>query len=292
MPRLVQHLLDGSLLDEPARVEDADLLAHLRDHPEVVADEQHRGVELGLQAGDEVEHLRFDGRVESGRRLVEDQQRRVLRERHRDHDALLHPAGQLMRIAVHDGARIGDLHLRERTEREIRRFVVLDAAYREHFGDLLPHADRRVERRAGILVHHRHVVRTQFAQLGTRQRDDVASRNPDLARPNAPVARQIADDRERSRRLAAARLADEPVRMPALDRQRHAAQHLPLDAAYPIGDVDVDELERRLECGSGAHRSSTCVSPSATRLTPTTSDATASPGKSTVHQYDPPASSE
>ena len=64
---------------------------------EVVADEQHRRVELGLQARDQVEHLRLDGRVEPGRRLVEDQQRRVLGERHRDHDALLHAARELVR---------------------------------------------------------------------------------------------------------------------------------------------------------------------------------------------------
>ena len=47
---------------------------------EVVADEEHGGVELRLQARDEVEHLGLDGRVEARRRLVEDQQ---LRDRSR-----------------------------------------------------------------------------------------------------------------------------------------------------------------------------------------------------------------
>ena len=65
-----------------------------------------------LQLGDQVEHLGLDRRVEPGRRLVEDQQRRVLRERHRDHDALLHPARELMRIALHHRAGVGDLHAR------------------------------------------------------------------------------------------------------------------------------------------------------------------------------------
>ena len=112
--RVVEHQLHRPLLDETARVEDADALAHLRDHAEVVADEERRGVELVLQVGDQVEHLRLDRRVEAGRRLVEDQERRVLGERHRDQDALLHPARELVRIAGHHRLGIGDLHLRER----------------------------------------------------------------------------------------------------------------------------------------------------------------------------------
>ena len=56
--------------------------------------------ELGLQLRDEVEHLGLDRRVEPGRRLVEDQQRRVLRERHRDDHALLHAARELVRVAA------------------------------------------------------------------------------------------------------------------------------------------------------------------------------------------------
>ncbi len=104
----------GALLDEPARVEHADAVAHLPDHAEVVADEEHRRPELGAQLGDQVEHLGLDGRVEPGRRLVEDQERGILRERHRDHDALLHPAGELVRVPLHHRRRVGDLHLRER----------------------------------------------------------------------------------------------------------------------------------------------------------------------------------
>ena len=63
---------------------------------------------------DEVEDLGLHRRVEPCRRLVEDQQRGILRERHRDHDALLHPAGELVRVAGHHRARVGDLNAHER----------------------------------------------------------------------------------------------------------------------------------------------------------------------------------
>ena len=77
-------------------------------------------LQLRLQLRDEVEHLGLDGRVEPGRRLVEDQQRRILRERHRDHDPLLHAAGELERVAAHHRAGVGDLDARERLARHGR----------------------------------------------------------------------------------------------------------------------------------------------------------------------------
>ena len=74
-----------------------------------------------LQPGDEVEHLGLDGRVEARRRLVEDEQRGIGRERHRDHDALLHAARELVRVAGHHGAGVGDLHPLERVAGDGRR---------------------------------------------------------------------------------------------------------------------------------------------------------------------------
>ena len=51
-----------------------------------------------LQIEDDVENLRLDGDVERGGRLVGDQHLRIAGERHGDHGALAHAAGQLMRI--------------------------------------------------------------------------------------------------------------------------------------------------------------------------------------------------
>ena len=49
--------------------------------------------------------LRLDRHVERGRRLVGDQQARRARQRHRDHHALAHAAGELVRVGAHALAR-------------------------------------------------------------------------------------------------------------------------------------------------------------------------------------------
>ena len=128
VPRIAQHLLGQALLHEAAGVEHADAVAHPRDHAEVVADEEHRRVQLGLQRLDQVEHLGLDRGVEPRGRLVEDQQGRVVCERHRDHDALLHAARELVREALHDGAAIRDLHLGEHRARALVGLAAPDAA--------------------------------------------------------------------------------------------------------------------------------------------------------------------
>ena len=91
-----------TFLDDLAGVHHADPIAQRPDDAEVVGDQQDRRVRLGLERAHEVEDARLDRGVEAGRRFVEDQQLRVGGERDGDDDALLHPAGQLVRVAVGD----------------------------------------------------------------------------------------------------------------------------------------------------------------------------------------------
>ena len=101
----------------------------------------------------------------------------------------------------------------------------------------------------------------------------------DAAGGDPAVARQVAHDRQRHRRLAAAGFADQPVGLAARDGEVDLAQHRQIAAAHPVGDVEV--LHR---AGPAPHSRSTPATPSATRLTPTTREAIAR----RVEQHGPP----
>ena len=113
--RPVQQVRAGERSDERvARAGDelrgARELAHLPfdDHPDlvrerggvlvVVGDEQRGEAEPAEQLAQLASHLRLRVRVECGERLVEQQHRRVSRERAGEGDALLLAAGELARI--------------------------------------------------------------------------------------------------------------------------------------------------------------------------------------------------
>jgi len=64
----------------------------------VVGDQEHRHLETVAQLVDEVEDLRLDRHVESGRRLIGYEQLGFAGERDSDHDALAKAAGELVRV--------------------------------------------------------------------------------------------------------------------------------------------------------------------------------------------------
>ena len=71
---LVEDLVHGAALDDLAGVHHGDLVDHLRDHAEVVGDQEDRHPELLAQVLHQLEDLRLHGDVERGGRLVGDQE--------------------------------------------------------------------------------------------------------------------------------------------------------------------------------------------------------------------------
>ena len=256
MARVGKELAGRALLDEAAGVEDPDALAHPRDDAQIVADEEDRGVEALAQLLDQVEHLGLDRRVEPGRRLVEHEQVGVGCKRHREHHPLLLAARELVRIASEHAGRIGDLHRLEHARGGVHGLAALHPAVElVHLGDLVPDPDRRVERRAGILVDHRHPVAAPAPQRLRRGGEQVVAGEPDAAALDDRVRRQVAHERHRHRRLAAARLADEPVRLAGTDRERQVGDHAQRPAPAAVADGEAVDLDGR--GGRDGHSSTT-----------------------------------
>jgi hypothetical protein len=89
---IVVDVIPVPVLDDPSRVHHGDAVRVLGDDAEIVSHEGHRGVELALEAVDQIQHLRLHRDVERRGRLVGDEQRGAQGERHRDHGPLPHAA--------------------------------------------------------------------------------------------------------------------------------------------------------------------------------------------------------
>ena len=142
MVRLREQILHRRLFDDLAGIHHHDALRGLGHHAHVVGDQHHRHAEARLHVEQQVEDLRLDGDVQRGGRLVGDQQLRLAGERHGDHHALAHAAGELVRVVAHAAVGIGDLHQPQHVHRGIRRCLARAAldARRSELGDLLAHA--------------------------------------------------------------------------------------------------------------------------------------------------------
>ena len=138
-----KNFLRRSHFDQAARVHHADAVRHLRDHGEIVGDEQHRQRELLAQLAEQVEHLRLDGDIERGRRLVGNQQRRPVHHRHGNHHALALPAGKLVRIIARPPLGLGNGDRAQRLDRQPPGLGLADLA-----------AGGRAGLQAGVMAWH------------------------------------------------------------------------------------------------------------------------------------------
>jgi hypothetical protein len=110
-------VVDRRLLDDLARVHHRDAVRDVGDHAHVVRDQDEAHVALLLELGEQAHDLRLHGHVERRGGLVGDQHLGVERQRHGDHDALAHAAGELVRDSRRSAAgRPGMLDLVERLD--------------------------------------------------------------------------------------------------------------------------------------------------------------------------------
>ena len=87
---LAAQVGERALVDDAPGVDDRDAVAQFLHLRELVAGEQHRDAFVG-EAADQQAHVAHPGRIEAGRRLVEDQQARAAQQRGGDPEPLAHP---------------------------------------------------------------------------------------------------------------------------------------------------------------------------------------------------------
>ena len=75
----MKNLIDRALFHDAAEIHHHHIARHLRDHAEVVGDEDDGGVVFVLKLTQQGQHLRLGGHVDGRRRLIGDQQARLAR---------------------------------------------------------------------------------------------------------------------------------------------------------------------------------------------------------------------
>ena len=176
MLRPREDFVGTALFDLVAAVHDQHPIGHFGHHAHVVGDEDDAHVHFFLELADQLQDLGLDGDVQGRGGFVGDQQLRLARQRHRDHDALAHAAGQLVRITVENGAGLGDAHPFEHAQRlGARRGRVQPLVQLQRLGDLVAGRETRVERGHRLLKDHGHVGAAHALQRAVGRVDQVLS---------------------------------------------------------------------------------------------------------------------
>jgi len=186
---------DGAGLDCSPAAEDDDAVAHLADDGEVVADEEHGDAELVSDAVDEAQDLRLHRHVESGDRLVADEDARLRGERPGERDALTFAAREVARSLALVVRRQAD------AREQLGQMRSGPAADGEGLAQGVTDRHARVERRVGVLEHD--LDRARVA------RGEPASERCAGEQDLAVEVRVESGDAARDGRLARARLADD-----------------------------------------------------------------------------------
>jgi oligopeptide/dipeptide ABC transporter ATP-binding protein len=98
MCRKAKQFANGCRLHQLTRMHDGDPLAGLRDDPQIVRNQEDRCARSVAEVAEQIEDMRGGRYVKARGRLVGDEKLWRGGKRHRDHDALAHPARKLMRV--------------------------------------------------------------------------------------------------------------------------------------------------------------------------------------------------
>ena len=124
MPRVDEQHVGRGDLDQVTRIHDTHPIGNFGEHSQIVRHVEHRHAEPGAQIREQLNDLLLRGDIESGGRLVQDQQVGRARECHGDHHALLLSARELMRIAAANAPRLGQA---DKTEQLVDAFPPVGA---------------------------------------------------------------------------------------------------------------------------------------------------------------------
>src|SRR5664280_1998234 len=224
MARRLENLFGSSVLDNLAGIGDGDGLCHFGDDGEVVRNDEDSHTELLLKSAHQVKNLCLDGDIKRRRGFIRDQEFRVRRECHGDHDPLAHAAAHLMGVLAEAPFGLGDTYEMDHLDRTLLRLSAIDLLMQGNsFTNLISNCVDRIERCHGFLEDHGDLVTAYQAHLFFILLEKVFPMEKDLAFDD--LARRIrneAHDREGCNGFSTTRLAHQAYNLSSVDRQVNA----------------------------------------------------------------------
>ena len=217
----------------------------------------------------ELEDLRLNHDVQRGHGLVRNDELRVAGKGHRDHHALSHPAGELVRVVPHPLP--VDSDQLEELPNALHRLRLLDLFVEDdRFRDLIADVPDRVQRIHRTLEDDRNVLPPDPLDRALGELDEVPPVESDLATHDLPVVRQESHDGESRRRLAATALPRKAEGFPFANIERHALDRVDRAGLRRVFDREVLDLQAgqpnaSAVGGSGFRRGRTRTGKSRTR---------------------------
>ena len=234
----------GADLDEPAAVHDGDAGRERGDHRKVVA-HVHGSYSVRLtELADRLENVCLGGHVETGRRLVENDHARAIREGHRERHPLLLPTRELMRVAPKERGVGRQQHLTENLDDPCASLGVgrAEPVLGERLLELFADAHRRAESRGRVLRDIRDQPAAQTLALERGESKDVATLDAHLTASDAGSAARVPEDSQADRRLAGARLTDEAEHLAGSDLEGDLVDDVLVATVVDLY-AEVDDLE-------------------------------------------------
>ena len=229
----------------------------MRDHAEVVADQEEGHALLAFEVAHQVEHLRLHRNVERRHRLVGDDQLRPRDQRARDGDALPLAAGEFVRIFFGIGGAAARLPPAARRRARARSARETSALRDERLGDdrLDPSGADRASRRdpgrssayaARAARNSRDAKREQRAAHRAAPRRSRAGRAPARCAPASTCRSRIRRRCRTTRPAATAKLTPSSARTASVRREQAGARQA-------IGLDEIDRFEKRRGGHARAH---------------------------------------
>ena len=208
-----KYFFDFSTFDNFAVAHDADGFGIVFRQTQIVGNEDNRHAHLLLQIVEQIENLGLNGYIQSGGRLIGNQQVGFIDERHGNHDALQLAAGKLVRILFHAAFGFFDAHTLQQCQCLQPCFFAAELfiVHTRRFNQLRTDTHKRIERGHRLLENHADAVAAQITQgflIGIQNGNAVKS-NARIFAITGKLFRQQAHNGHRCYRLARAGLADQ-----------------------------------------------------------------------------------